>query len=84
MEMRLQMTLTGHYKAIIRRLDQYCKPKPHWVKATVITELTGWNSGKMLQARGNGSLVFKKEGNTYWYDLNQLNPLFIKNKTGDK
>lgn len=53
------------------------EPKVTWVRASVITELTGWNNEKMRKARENGYVKFKKEGG-YWYNLGSLNQVFIK------
>lgn len=52
--------------------------KSQWVKASVITEKTGWNKEGMRAARKNCYIRYKKEGNAFFYDLNSLNPFFIK------
>lgn len=58
------------------------KQKSLWVKASVITGLTGWTKDKMNKARENGYVSFeirdKGDRSEYWYDLNSLNERFIK------
>lgn len=61
----------------IRRMVSDMK-KPFWVKAQVITSVTGWNYKKMEQARENGYVEFKKKDNGYWYNLNSINAVFLK------
>lgn len=60
------------------------KQKPMWVKASVITGLTGWTKDQMNVARENRYVDFKvdeKEGKKeFWYDLNSLNEKFIKQR----
>jgi hypothetical protein len=71
-----------------RKIDRLAKQlaenkKPFWVKASVITSLTGWDKTKMYQARENGYIRFEKrekgEGVHEWfYDLNSIHEKFIK------
>lgn len=62
---------------IIKLLEQ--KQKPMWVKASVITGLTGWTKDKMNKARENGYIDWKKDEETgFWYDLHSLSEKFIK------
>lgn len=69
-------------EAILRRLDEIIKSQKQWVRASVIQELTGWDGSKMKKVRRDGSLEWKKgEDGTIWYNLNSLNPLFIKKQT---
>ncbi len=49
-----------------------------WVKASVITGLTGWNNEKMRQARLNGHVKYKEQDGKFFYLLESLNHLFIK------
>lgn len=55
------------------------KPKPSWVPAATIIELTGWSSSQMATARKNDTLTYKitKTGG-YLYDLNSVHPLLVK------
>lgn len=69
-----------------RKIDMLIEKayRPLWVKATVITGLTGWNNEKMRQARENNQIEFEaREKNgvkTIWYNLNSLDSRFIKQK----
>lgn len=68
---------------IERKLDRLTKlveqkQKPLWVKAAVITGLTGWNNEKMRSARENGYIDWKKDDAGFWYDLQTLSDKFIK------
>lgn len=70
-------TIISQNKKILQLLGE--KSKPHWVKASVVIELTGWGAQKMRKAREDGTLIYKNEDG-YWYDLNKLNSYFIKTK----
>lgn len=64
---------------IERKLD---KPKPKWVPAFVITDLTGWNSSKMRTARNHDLIEYKSDGKSgYLYNLSSLHPYLIKKQT---
>lgn len=58
--------------------------RPVWVKASVITGLTGWNFKKMQQARENGYIEWEereKDGVTqFWYNLHSLDSKFIQQR----
>lgn len=71
-------TLDQRLKRIERMLEELIRPKPHWVKARVITKLTGWDNQKMRQARNGGVVKWKKGKDGIWYDLNSLHPHLIK------
>lgn len=77
------MSIEATLQRIERKLDRLSNPKPKWVRASIITELTGWNNQKMRSARINDLIVYKKEENSYWYDLNSLHPLLIKKKQAE-
>lgn len=72
------MSLETTLARIERKLDALSKVKPSWVKATTILELTGWDAFKLRQARVNKTISFKKEGKSYFYDLNSIHPYLIK------
>lgn len=58
------------------------KPKSRWVRASIVVQLTGWNSGKMRSARESGAIDWKKDKDgSLWYDLNSLHPALIKSNT---
>lgn len=64
-----------------KKLDQvlrFVKRKPMWVKASVITRLTGWNKEQMRTARENGYVEYEKREDGIFYDLNTLHEKFIK------
>jgi len=74
------MDQIAHIKRLEKKIDALMKAseyKPRWVRASVITQLTGWNNQKMHQARKN-MLIDWKDENGLWYDLNSVNPLLIK------
>lgn len=69
---------------IIRRLTRIERmlsesKKERWVKARIITGLTGWDNNKMRQARNGGAIKWKRDRDGIWYDLNSLHPNLIKN-----
>jgi hypothetical protein len=59
-------------------LLQERRPKPCWVRAKIIMQLTGWNGEEMRQARENGYIQYKEE-NGLWYDLESLPKVLIRN-----
>jgi hypothetical protein len=66
-----------------KKLDQLLSlvkenKKPTWVRASVITSLTGWSAEKMRQARENGYVKYKESEGSYLYDLNSINDKFFK------
>ncbi|HYH15269.1 MAG TPA: hypothetical protein VD794_08615 [Flavisolibacter sp.] len=71
---------------IERKLDLLLKKQPRkfWVKVNIVTDVTGWDSSKMQDARQNGYIEYKtiaKEGKReFWYNINSLNPLFYSKK----
>ena len=62
-------------KKITFLLTKQMKETQTWVKAPVITKLTGWNIQQMRAARKNNYVKFKKE-NGMWYLLESLNENF--------
>lgn len=74
----LQATIERRLQRIERILEEVLRPKPQWVKARVITDLTGWDNQKMRQARNGGVVKWKKGKDGIWYDLNSLHPHLIK------
>lgn len=52
--------------------------KTNWVKASVITDLTGWDKHSLWLARKNGYVKYKKDGSTFWYDPSSLTDIFLK------
>lgn len=49
-----------------------------WVKANVITRITGWDRNGMSRARANGYVKYKKEGDVFWYNLDSVHPVHHK------
>lgn len=54
------------------------KPKPYWVKASTITELTSWDANKMRRAREQKLIEWKKTKEGFFYNLNSVHPYLIK------
>lgn len=54
------------------------KKKETWVKAPVITGMTGWDGNKMRRARENGYIKFKKDNGCFFYDVESLHSVHIK------
>lgn len=50
-----------------------------WVKASDIKKLTGWDNEKMRRNREAGIIHFEKRKDGFFYLLESLNPVFIKN-----
>ncbi|MDI3319963.1 hypothetical protein [Pinibacter soli] len=81
-------------KQILQRLDrierklsmqnqQQAKAKTvTWVKAHIITTLTGWDNQAMRRARQQNLINYRRldEVNGYEYELESLNSIFIKNQ----
>lgn len=75
-------------KELLERLDrierklsmlmQEKKKETGWVKAPVITRLTGWDSNEMRAARRNGYVRFKEGPKGYLYDVDSLNQVHLK------
>lgn len=56
--------------------------KPYWVKAEIIQQVTGWDREGMRKARRNDYVKWKhNKGEGFWYDLNSVHPLLIKQRT---
>lgn len=70
-------TRIAYLEREINKLKTRNAAKPKWVRVSVITELTGWNKEKMRQARDNNLIEWKTDDG-FWYDLNSLHPLLIK------
>jgi predicted mannosyl-3-phosphoglycerate phosphatase (HAD superfamily) len=74
-----------HVERIDKKLSVLLKDakedKTTWVKASVITRLTGWNYEKMRLARANGYVKYRRTDNKIWYSLESLNPVFYKEKS---
>lgn len=59
---------------------RHAKTKPNtWVRVQWIIDLTGWNKFKLRDARKQGLIEYRKEGNEYLYNLESINPIFLKN-----
>lgn len=59
---------------------RHAKTKPNtWVRVQWIIDLTGWNKYKLRDARKQGLIEYRKEGNDYLYNLDSINPIFLKN-----
>jgi hypothetical protein len=59
--------------------EQKQKKSETWVKASVITKLTGWNFNGMKKARENGYVQYKEDKETgFWYLVESLNPVHLK------
>lgn len=54
------------------------KDRPHWVKGSVIQEVTGWDNKRLTKARKDGSVVSRKKEKSYEYDLNSLHKFLLK------
>lgn len=54
------------------------KKEKTWVKASAITQLTGWNKEKMRRMRVNGIVKFKHDKTGFWYDPNSIPSIFIR------
>lgn len=50
-----------------------------WVRVQWIIDLTGWDKHKLYDARKQGLIEYKKEGKEYFYNLESINPIFLKN-----
>lgn len=73
------MTLEQRLERLERQVAEM-KRKPKWTKVTEIARLTGWDRERMRRARQNGEVNFKKKGSSFFYDLDSIHPLLIKNK----
>jgi hypothetical protein len=69
---RMERTLSVLRKELMQE-----KKKETWVKAQVITELTGWDFNGMKKARENGYIQYKNTDG-FWYLLESLHPVHIK------
>lgn len=67
-------------KRIERQLEVLARPKPVWVPASTIIDLTGWDKNKMFTARKNETIKYKQRAGSFLYDLTSLHPTLIKNK----
>ena len=56
---------------------QSLKNEKRWVKARVITTMTGWDSQKMARARKSGEVEWKRD-NGIWYNPESINPVHLK------
>jgi hypothetical protein len=65
-------------------LSERKEEKLTWVKSTIITRLTGWNSEDMRRARNYEYVKFKKDRNGFWYALESLNPALYEKSATDK
>jgi hypothetical protein len=62
------------------------RQKPKWVKASIVSSVTGWKQEKLRQAREKGYIKYEtrkevkedKIVNAFWYDLNSLDARFYK------
>jgi hypothetical protein len=71
----MNLTLTER----IERLEKAVFRKTQtWVKSSVIMEVTGWDKKDMYKARQQNLIKWKKE-NGFWYLLESIPAIFIKN-----
>jgi hypothetical protein len=78
MDAELKRELDRINQKLTTILQAFNKPKqPSWVRASVITRLTGWNNEGMRKARDYGYIRYKEEDG-FWYDLDSLHPLHLK------
>jgi hypothetical protein len=78
----LLLKISEQEKRITRleKLITSMQPKQEqWVGATVITGLTGWNREQMRKARRNGSVKYKRKGDSYVYLIQSIPEHFIIN-----
>lgn len=77
------MDIEIRLERIERKLEALTKQtrRRQWVKVGTISELTGWNYHRLARARANGEVEFKKEDGKFFYDLNSVNPVFIRTRT---
>jgi hypothetical protein len=61
--------------------SQTLKDSTKWVKSSVITGMTGWDSQQMRRARLNGSIVWKKDDKGFWYDPSSIAKEHLKKET---
>lgn len=70
--------------ALLKRIDTKLSTllqkqnKVRWVKASFITDLTGWNKEQFRRAREQGIIERRKDETGIWYNLNSLPDQFIK------
>lgn len=84
------MTESAEIKRLLTRVDSKLtallnRPaKETWVRAGVITDLTGWAGKKLAEARKDKLVVVKEVGTgtgKYVYLIESLHPVFLKNGT---
>lgn len=84
------MSQDAEIKSLLKRVDSKLtallnKPKKEtWVKAGIITDLTGWKGKKLSEARKEKLIQVKEVGTgtgKYVYLIESLNPVFIKTGT---
>lgn len=80
MDAELEKRLDRIEKKLSVLLKQEAESSAMWVKARVVTEITGWNNEKMRQARINGYIKYKDVKEGRFYDLNSLPEIFKVNK----
>lgn len=84
------MSESAEIKRLLVRVDSKLtallnKPKKEtWVKAGVITDLTGWKGKKLYEARQDKLIKYREVGEgagKYVYLIESLNPVFLKTGT---
>lgn len=66
---------------VLKELKKPTEEKTTWVKASVITELTGWDKEKFRRMRNNGSIIQKRDEKGIWYSLESLHTVYYKKHT---
>jgi len=69
--------------SMVRQLVSKEARKKTWVRATVITDLTGWNGEKLRQAREYCYIKFEKRSDGIWYLLESLPEQLIRKYVAD-
>lgn len=49
-----------------------------WVKVGAVVDVTGWDFRRLDRARRNHEIEFKKEGGKYFYDLDSIPRIHLK------
>lgn len=63
-------------------MQQSTRIKPVFIKASEVQALTIWdNQRKMERARLAGNLQLIRKDGQHWYNLNQIDPRFLKQKS---
>lgn len=49
-----------------------------WVKVGAVIELTGWDFRRLDRARRNNEIEYKKEGRKFFYNLESISKIHLK------